>query len=159
MFFVACLNVDDDHGGDDEDYPRPMRHSSVVVCGHCLVTSSLTINEKLKCLSSLPISMQESLWWWQCNDRYMFSLFTHLHNPFPPFSPSLIALWFLWTLSIMFILTPSWGPFPDCWSSRSLYSRCKHLNETFKKKKKKKSSMLRTQKSIILTIILNQNDL
>ena len=29
----------------------------VVVCGHCLVTLSLTINETLKWLSSLPILM------------------------------------------------------------------------------------------------------
>ena len=34
-----------------------------VVCGHCLVTLSLTINETLKWLSSLPILMQESFWW------------------------------------------------------------------------------------------------
>ena len=34
----------------------------VVVCGHCLVTLSLTITEKLKWLSSLPILMQESVW-------------------------------------------------------------------------------------------------
>ena len=32
--------------------------SKVVVCGHCLVTLSLTINETLKWLSSLPILMQ-----------------------------------------------------------------------------------------------------
>ena len=30
----------------------------VVVCGHCLVTLSLTINETLKWLSSLPVLMQ-----------------------------------------------------------------------------------------------------
>ena len=35
----------------------------VVVCGHCLLTSSLTINETLKWLSPLPILMQESSWW------------------------------------------------------------------------------------------------
>ena len=35
----------------------------VVVCGHCLVTSSLTINETLKWLSLLPILIQESFWW------------------------------------------------------------------------------------------------
>ena len=29
----------------------------------CLVTLSLTINETLKWLSSLPILMQESFWW------------------------------------------------------------------------------------------------
>ena len=32
-------------------------------CGHCLVTLSLTINETLKWLSSLPILMQKSFWW------------------------------------------------------------------------------------------------
>ena len=35
----------------------------VVVCGHCAVTLSLTINETLKWLSSLPILTQETLWW------------------------------------------------------------------------------------------------
>ena len=34
-----------------------------VVCGHCLVTLSPTITETLKWLSSLPILMQEPLWW------------------------------------------------------------------------------------------------
>ena len=34
----------------------------VVVCGHCLVTLSLTINETLNWLSSLPILMHESFW-------------------------------------------------------------------------------------------------
>ena len=33
------------------------------VCGHCLVTLSLTITATLKWLSSLPILMQESFWW------------------------------------------------------------------------------------------------
>ena len=37
--------------------------SEVVVCGHCLVTLSLTVNETLKWLSSLPFLMQESFWW------------------------------------------------------------------------------------------------
>ena len=31
--------------------------------GHCLVTLSITVNETLKWLSSLPILMQESFWW------------------------------------------------------------------------------------------------
>jgi len=66
--------------------------SEVVVCGPCLVTLSLTINEALKWLSLLPILMQESLWWWQCSDRYIISLFPHLHTCFPSFSPSLISL-------------------------------------------------------------------
>ena len=48
--------------------------------------------ETLKWLSSLPILMQKSFWWWQCSDRYILSLFPHLHTPFPPFSPSLISL-------------------------------------------------------------------
>ena len=46
---------------------NPLRLSSlfkkVVVCGHCLMTSSLTINETLKWLSSLPTLMQKSFWW------------------------------------------------------------------------------------------------
>ena len=42
---------------------NPLRLSFVVVCGHHLVTLSLTINETLKWLSSLPILMQESFWW------------------------------------------------------------------------------------------------
>ena len=46
--------------------------------------------ETLKWLSSLPILMQKSFWWWQCSDRYIISLSPHLHTPFPPFSPSLI---------------------------------------------------------------------
>ena len=37
--------------------------SKIVVCGHCLVTLSLTINETLKWFLSLPISMQGSFWW------------------------------------------------------------------------------------------------
>ena len=42
--------------------------------------------ETLKWLSSLPILMQESLWWRQCSHKYIISL-----SPFPP-SPSLISL-------------------------------------------------------------------
>ena len=45
--------------------------------------------ETFKWLSSLPILMQESFWWWQCSDRYIMSFFPHLHSPF---SPSLISL-------------------------------------------------------------------
>ena len=48
--------------------------SNVVVCGHCLVTLSITINETLKWLSSLPILTQESFWWLQYSDRYIISL-------------------------------------------------------------------------------------
>ena len=49
---------------------------------------SLTINETLKWLSSLPILMQESFWRSRRIDRYIISLFPHL----PSFSPSLINL-------------------------------------------------------------------
>ena len=28
--------------------------------------------------------MQKSFWWWQCSDRYIISLFPHLHTPFAP---------------------------------------------------------------------------
>ena len=44
-----------------------------------------------KWLSSLPILMHRSFWWWQYSDRYMISLSPHLHTPFPLFSPSLIC--------------------------------------------------------------------
>ena len=37
--------------------------SKVVVCGHCLVTLSLTIHQTSKWISSLRILMQESLMW------------------------------------------------------------------------------------------------
>ena len=40
------------------------------------VTLAFTINETLKSLSSLAILMQESVWRWQCSDRYS--------SPFPP---------------------------------------------------------------------------
>ena len=40
--------------------------------------------ETLKWLSSLPIFMQESFWWWQCSDRYILSVSPHIHTPFPP---------------------------------------------------------------------------
>ena len=56
------------------------------------MTLSRIINETLKWFSSLPILMQESFWWCQCSDRYIISLFPHLHTPSPPFSPSLINL-------------------------------------------------------------------
>ena len=49
-------------------------------------------SETLKCLPSLPILMHKSFWWWQCSDRYILSIFPHLHTPFPPPSPSLISL-------------------------------------------------------------------
>ena len=48
--------------------------------------------ETLKWLSSLPILMQKLFWWWQCSDKYIISLFPHLHIHFPPLSPSLISL-------------------------------------------------------------------
>ena len=35
----------------------------IVVCGHCHVTLSLTINETMQWLSLLPIVLQESFWW------------------------------------------------------------------------------------------------
>ena len=57
----------------------------VRIYGLCLVTLSLTINKTLKWLSSLPILMQGSFWWWQCSDRYIISLFPHLR-------PTLVSL-------------------------------------------------------------------
>ena len=49
-------------------------------------------NETLQWLSSLPGLMQERFWWWQCSDRYIISLFFHLHFPPSSPSPSLISL-------------------------------------------------------------------
>ena len=57
--------------------------SKVVVCGHCLVTLSLTIYETLKRHLSLPILMHESFMWWQCSDRYINSLSPDLQTPSP----------------------------------------------------------------------------
>ena len=51
--------------------------------------------ETLKWLSSLPILKQESFWRWQCSDRYIISLFPHLHTPSPlppPPSPPLLPV-------------------------------------------------------------------
>ena len=46
-------------------FSSPFRlFKKVAVCGDCLVTLSLTINETLKWLSSLHILIKESLWWW-----------------------------------------------------------------------------------------------
>ena len=44
------------------------------------------INETLRQLSSLPILVQESFWWWQCSQLgiIIISLFPHLHTPFAP---------------------------------------------------------------------------
>ena len=53
----------------------------------------------LKWLSSLPILMQVSFWWWQCGDRYIISLFPHRYTPFPI---SIMASFNLWTLGTMF---------------------------------------------------------
>ena len=70
------------------------------------MTLSLTINETLKWLSSLPILMQESYWWWQCCDRYILS-FSLSPPPYPlpllPVTNIVISLfWFLWKLSTLF---------------------------------------------------------
>ena len=45
----------------------PPLSSKGVVCGHCLVTLFLTANQSLKCISSLPILIQEWFWWWLCS--------------------------------------------------------------------------------------------
>ena len=37
--------------------------SAALICGHRLLTLPLTINERLKRLSSLPTVMQKSFWW------------------------------------------------------------------------------------------------
>ena len=55
------------------------------------MTLSLTINETLKWLSSLPILMQESVWWLHRSDRYNLPL-PRPPYPLPHFSSSLISL-------------------------------------------------------------------
>ena len=56
------------------------------------MTLSLTINETLKWLSSLPTLMQKSFWWWQCSDRYIISPSPPPPYLLPPISPSLRSL-------------------------------------------------------------------
>ena len=56
------------------------------------MTLSLTISETLKWLSSLPILVLVILVVTVYSDRYIISLFPHLHNPFSTPSPSLISL-------------------------------------------------------------------
>ena len=106
-----------------------------MVCD-CLVTLSLTTNETLKRLSSLPILMQESFWCWQCSDRYMISLFPHLHTPHPPPSPSLISLvvsmdakhnvYLLWSQYLRHRRPVQLG---DAASVRGWDCRCLHQND------------------------------
>ena len=52
--------------------------------------------EILKWVSSLPILMHKSLWWWQCSYRYIISPppphHHHHHHLHTPFSPSLINI-------------------------------------------------------------------
>ena len=64
--------------------------------------------------------MQKSFWWWQCSDRYIISLSPHLHTSCSPFSPSLISLMFLWTLSTMFTLTGC-GDARRLWSNKGIF--------------------------------------
>ena len=51
---------------------------------------------------SLLILIQQSFWWWRCNNSYIISLFRHLHTPSPafppppPFSPSLIIIMYIY---------------------------------------------------------------
>ena len=96
--------------------------SKVVVCGHCLVTLSLTINEILKWLSLLPIFMQGSFWWWQCSDRYIYSPSPPPLYPLHAVSPSLISL----MLSVdikhhVYLLRTSWLDSSSCGANVSTY--------------------------------------
>ena len=64
------------HGSVDHCH----QHSRLRINWPVTWTLSVTdqLNETLTWLSSLPILMQESFWWWQRSDRYIISL------PFPP---------------------------------------------------------------------------
>ena len=67
------------------DFPYHTNYKLLYMCGGAGALS-LTVNETLKWLSSLPTLMQESFWWWQCSDRYILSL-----SP-TSIPPSLISL-------------------------------------------------------------------
>ena len=47
------------------NYSKRAMH--IVIYGHCLVTLPSTIHETIKWLTSLPILMRKSFWWWQCS--------------------------------------------------------------------------------------------
>ena len=34
-------------------------------------------------MALIAAHLNESFWWWQCSDRYIISLFPHLHSPIP----------------------------------------------------------------------------
>ena len=57
--------------------------SKVVVCGHCLVTLPLTINETLKWFSSVTAYLNAGVILVVPSDRYLISLFPYLHTSFP----------------------------------------------------------------------------
>ena len=86
--------------------------------------------ETLKWLSSLPILIQESFWWWRCSDRYIISLFPHSPPPSPPPPPPPL-LPFLFLRSFV-CPDPLWGPrspaLPGCSDWQSLGNRvCRPL--------------------------------
>ena len=62
----------------------------VVVCGHCLVTLSITSYWNIKMALIAAHLNAGIILMVTCSNRYITSLFTHLHTPFPTFSPSLI---------------------------------------------------------------------
>ena len=74
--------------------------------------------------------MQEPFWWWQCSDRYIISLFPHLHTPFPPFSPSLISLMFFVDVKHHVYLLQSMTWSHCCWFITNIWKSDHHLNMT-----------------------------
>ena len=62
----------------------------VVVYGHCLVTLSITSYWNIKMALIAAHHNAGIILMVTCSDRYITSLLTHLHTPFPTFSPSLI---------------------------------------------------------------------
>ena len=63
-------------------FGSPLSSKRLWFVDRCLVILSLTVNETLTWLSSLPILRQESFWRWQCSDMYIIST--------PPPSPTSI---------------------------------------------------------------------
>ena len=48
-----------------------VHRKKVVEEGDYVLKLLYTVTKTLEWLSSLPVLMQESFWWWQCSDRYI----------------------------------------------------------------------------------------
>ena len=65
-------------------------HCCVFVSRFGLAVSTGT-SVRIRFGSPFSSKVQESFWWWQCSDRYIISLFPHLHTPLPS-SPFMVSM-------------------------------------------------------------------